>query len=71
MKRQPTSNTVWRHRNGNIYLVLFQTNVETGRQDEYPTTVVYENVVTGVRYSRPLTRWTEESFTFLNERGYW
>jgi len=53
----PNLETQWRHRNGNVYKVLFYTNIEPGRQTEYPTTVVYENVANGNRYSRRLVDW--------------
>lgn len=62
----PINDSVWEHRNGNQYRVLFLTNVETERQDEYPTTVVYMNINNGKLYSRPLSRWTEKSFKLVS-----
>lgn len=46
----------WQHYNGCKYLVLFLSN-EEGDADKYPTTVVYQNVDNGKRYSRPLSDW--------------
>lgn len=48
---------VWEHKNGNIYEIYDFTNLEAGRQDEYPTTVSYRNIHTGAPYSRALVRW--------------
>lgn len=48
---------VWEHKNGNIYEIYDFTNLEAGRQDEYPTTVSYRNIHTEAPYSRPVSRW--------------
>lgn len=48
---------VWEHKNGNIYEIYDFTNLEAGRQDEYPTTVSYRNIHTGAPYSRKVSRW--------------
>jgi hypothetical protein len=48
---------VWEHKNGNVYEIVLFTNLEAGRQDEYPTTVSYRNIHTGAPYSRILKRW--------------
>lgn len=53
----PRVNSVWSHRNGNVYQVLDYTNVESDRQDDYPTTVVYRNLDDGRKYSRRLVDW--------------
>lgn len=53
---------VWEHKNGNIYEIYDFTNLEAGRQDEYPTTVSYRNIHTGAPYSRAVVRWAG-SFT--------
>lgn len=53
---------VWEHKNGNIYEIYDFTNLEAGRQDEYPTTVSYRNIHTGAPYSRKVSRWAG-SFT--------
>lgn len=60
---EPERDSVWEHRNGNVYKVICLTNVEHERQDEYPTTVVYYNIDNYKFYSRPLSKWTEKSFT--------
>jgi hypothetical protein len=57
---EPFPGTLWRHHNGNTYRVLFLTNIETERQDKYPTTVVYQNTINNKRYSRRLVDWTLE-----------
>lgn len=57
MKTWPTLQSLWQHRNGNVYRVLMFTNVETDRQREYPTTIVYQNIKSGNRYSRRLIDW--------------
>lgn len=48
---------VWQHKNGNIYEIYDFTNLEAGRQDEYPTSVSYRNIHTGAPYSRAVSRW--------------
>ncbi|MDW9531940.1 hypothetical protein RWE87_13740 [Sinorhizobium meliloti] len=48
---------VWQHKNGNIYEIYDFTNLEAGRQDEYPTSVSYRNIHTGAPYSRAFSRW--------------
>jgi len=53
----PAIGSLWRHKNGNLYRVTDITNVETARQDEYPTSVIYRNVNNGKAYSRKLVRW--------------
>lgn len=53
----PRVGSVWSHTNGNRYMVHDFTNVETDRQDEYPTTIVYRNMDNGKLYSRRLIDW--------------
>ena len=53
----PQVNTIWQHSNGNQYQVVMFTNIETDRQDKYPTTVVYRNLMNGKAYSRKLSDW--------------
>lgn len=62
----PMSGTRWRHRNGNMYRVLFWTNEETSNQDRYPTTIVYENEDNRKKYSRKLVDWNSDSFTHVD-----
>jgi hypothetical protein len=59
----PEIGSLWRHHNGNRYRVIMITNVESGRQEQYPTTVVYSNVDNGRSYSRKLIDW-DRSMTF-------
>lgn len=53
----PRLNTIWKHRNGNLYQVVFITN----RPDEprYPKTVVYRLHTQGMPsyWSRPVSDW--------------
>ncbi|WP_315740013.1 hypothetical protein [Bradyrhizobium sp. SZCCHNR1093] len=58
----PAIGSVWSHTNGNLYQVVTFTNIETGRQDKYPTTIIYRNVKNTKLYSRPLMDW-ERSMT--------
>ncbi|WP_316196704.1 hypothetical protein [Bradyrhizobium sp. SZCCHNS3053] len=58
----PARGSVWEHRNGNRYEVMFYTNVETTNQTRYPTTIVYRNTRNTNLYSRPLADW-ERSMT--------
>ncbi|MEQ8308076.1 MAG: hypothetical protein RIA09_16195 [Hoeflea sp.] len=53
---------IWEHKNGNIYQITDFVNREIGRQEEYPTTVCYQNIFTGEKYGRAVTRW-HGSFT--------
>ena len=50
----------WRHHSGVVYVVLMMTNIEPERQDEFPTTVVYQNTKNGKRYSLPLAAWQDK-----------
>jgi hypothetical protein len=52
----PAENSVWRHKNGNVYKVAVITNVGSVRP-EYPPTVVYFNVRTDTWWSRPVADW--------------
>lgn len=52
----PEIGSVWRHKNGKLYTVRGMSNIEPGRQDEYPTMVEYESA-TGEKYSKKLTGW--------------
>lgn len=69
----PAKWTVWRHRNGNEYVVYDITN-GTSDRDEYPVMISYYNLHAQTKYSRQLFRWTNTlthaastnpSFTFL------
>lgn len=53
----PRIGSVWNHHNGNNYTVVMFTNIETNRQDKYPTTIVYRNTANGKFYSRKLIDW--------------
>lgn len=62
----PRIGSIWNHRNGSTYAVDCFTNIETDRQDRYPTTIVYRNTNNGKCYSRPLIDW-ERSMTLVRE----
>ncbi len=47
----------WQHKNGNQYRVVTMANTQTTRPDEYPVTVVYENIHNGVIWSRKFSDW--------------
>lgn len=57
MKNIPEIGSIWRHKNGNLYRVVLITNTESTRQDEYPTTVSYENIHNKTLWSRAYARW--------------
>lgn len=52
----PKPGTLWKHRNGNIYGVWLITNVGS-TNEKYPETVVYNNILNGKTYSRPVSDW--------------
>lgn len=60
----PAENSVWRHKNGNEYLVLLVTNLDAfaDRRDEFPPTIAYRRLKDGTCWSRPLDKW-HGSFT--------
>jgi hypothetical protein len=66
VKRRPLAGNQWQHRNGIIYTVLCITNDEAREElaAKFPETVVYENMATGLRWSRPLWDW-HRSFKFI------
>jgi len=47
----------WQHTNGNQYRVMTLANELTQRPDQYPVTVVYQNIYTQSVWSRPLSDW--------------
>lgn len=55
LKDLPKNKSKWKHTNGNIYTVLFLSNVMTSRK-EYPVTVVYQGENLNI-WSRPLSSW--------------
>ncbi len=58
MQTWPKLNSVWKHRNGNAYRVHLYTNTELPGKEEYPPTIVYQNVSNGRFYSRRLDDWS-------------
>lgn len=54
----PVKGTLWRHRNGTLYEVMFLTNELSENQDRYPVTVVYRTARWPERvWSRPASDW--------------
>jgi len=66
MDTWPEARSLWQHHNGNVYRVICYTNIETTKQDTYPTTIVYENVNNFKLYSRKLIDW-ERSMKLVGE----
>lgn len=60
----PQVRSIWKHHSGRQYVVVTFANVEQDRQDEYPTTIVYDNIMNGKRYSRKLSDW-DRSMTLI------
>ncbi len=58
----PALNSLQTHHSGRIYKVIGYANEQTTRPDEYPVTVIYENVDNGLVWCRPAKDW-ERSFT--------
>lgn len=66
----PKIGSVWQHHNGNHYAVLMFTNIETERQQDYPTTIVYRNTSNLKCYSRKLMDWDRSMLLIKeNENG--
>jgi hypothetical protein len=62
----PRVGSVWEHTNGNRYQVIMFTNIETDKQETYPTTIIYRNTLNSKHYSRKLMDW-DRSMLFINE----
>ena len=69
IKEAVVANSVWKHTNGNLYIVLVIANekADESRIQQYPVTVVYggEN---GNVWSRPLTEW-HRSMSYVGDNG--
>jgi len=63
----PEIGSLWEHRDGNIYRVMLITNASSDHQN-FPTTIVYRNVVNGHIYSRPASDW-HRSMRFIGKAG--
>lgn len=64
----PRIGSVWQHHNGNHYSVILFTNVETDKQDTYPTTIVYRNISNLKYYSRKLMDWNRSMLLISEEQ---
>lgn len=53
----PRIGSTWSHTNGNGYMVHDYANIETERQDKYPTTIIYRNISNNRLYCRKLVDW--------------
>lgn len=60
----PQIESCWRHKSGQIYLVVLvtNTNADENKKDEYPVTICYRRLRDSTVWSRSLSRW-HESFT--------
>lgn len=56
MSNLPKVGSVWRHRNGAEYRVIHLANFYSS-DVRYPLTVVYQGVVNGKVWSRPMDQW--------------
>lgn len=56
----------YEHKNGRIYKVLFITNT-ANPSHQYPPDVVYESVVNGNKWSRPLSKFTSARFKLVKD----
>lgn len=57
VERIPEVDSLWAHRNGQVYQVRAITNVGTSRPEQYPVTVVYQNVNNRTMWSRRADDW--------------
>ena len=56
----PKLNSVWRHKkSGKSYKVLLVVNENTTRPEEYPISVVYQDVDLGCLWMRPIESWNK------------
>ena len=60
---KPKIDSLWQHKNGNLYQVLLFANVYSDRED-YPETIIYKNINNGKVYCRKLSDW-HRSMTFI------
>lgn len=58
----PTDKSLYRHTNGGVYRITGYANQETQKPDQYPVTIIYQNVVNGTTWCRPASEWAR-SFT--------
>jgi hypothetical protein len=54
----PKFGSMWSHVNGSTYLVYDLTNIDSVREN-FPPSVSYLDMKTGVRYSRTLADWKD------------
>lgn len=64
----PEDNSLWMHKSGDLYRVLFVTNLLSEKEDYIPT-VVYEHEVSGIKWSRPLTDWARSMTAYDQKLG--
>lgn len=53
----PESGSKWEHHSGRVYRVIGVANASTQRPDEYPVTIIYENVDNSAVWCRPASEW--------------
>lgn len=61
----PRLGSIWEHRNGNKYKVIALANTRTMRPEEYPITVIYENIVSKEVWCKKASDW-ERSMNEIN-----
>jgi len=57
--------SIWQNENGNKYKVTALVNTRSNSPDEFPITVVYEDIVSGVSSYKRLRNW-HKSMTEFN-----
>jgi len=62
----PEIGSTWIHKNGSTYTVLLLSNLNSGRLDEYPPTVVYQRLNDLTVWNRPIALWYQ-SMTQLHD----
>ena len=49
-------NSIWKHTNGNYYVVMFYTNIHSTRED-YPLMITYRDTISGYIWTKPYHLW--------------
>lgn len=55
--RKPKIGSVWKHKNGNEYIVILYANEESLNETDYPVTIIYENTKVHSVWCRRLSDW--------------
>lgn len=65
-KRYIEDGSIWTHKNGIDYQVMFIANGHNKATDTKPPMVIYKTIANGNIWARPLTDW-DRSFTYKSE----